>query len=421
MKNTLIFISQSYLNHATVDALEVVANYARMVLILPQGEDIDPKIAPFIDELYIVEASLTENIRPVFNLTSLITVITPEIARVGTPGKVRIFCQQEDNILVAAQVRQQLNIKGDMPEIIELFKDKIKMKAAVSNIYPQNIPKHETLDIDRMCADPAAYYDYLIENLGEKMIVKPTSAAGSFNVEIVNDITDFLRVGAMIGQDEYKFDYEIDEFISGTMYQCDSLVIDGQTTFCSILELGCTNFDFVQGKPLSVFPAIDKALYQRLYNFNQEVISELGLIDGSAHHELFIKDQTQEIVFLEIAARVPGGIGVHFHETNSNINLIDANLYLTVNKELLAKIQPVPKNNVVSALLPVTKGIIKKLNEPDILSPYAITWYVKEGGEVDCRSLIDTAGVLTFSNDDMQVLRSDFEKLQAYIPVTTEW
>lgn len=419
MKNTLVLISQCYLNYASYEALNTVAHYNRIVLVLADGEVVEPKIAPYIDELYIVESSLTENIRPVFNLAVLIKVISLEIERVGTPDKVRIFCQQEDNILVAAQARAHLNIKGDWPETIELFKDKIKMKAAVSKIYTDSLPRHEILDLARLRDDPERYYSMLTLKLGRKMIVKPTSAAGCFHVEIVNNYANFIEIAVMIAQDEYQFEYEIDEFISGTMYQCDSLVVDGQTTFCSILEQGCSNFDFVQGKPLSVFPAIDKDLYQYLYDFNQSVITELGFTDGSTHHELFIQDTTGDIIFLDIAARVPGGIGVHFHETNSNINLIDANLYLTVNRELLSKVQSAQKNNVVSALLPVGNGLVKKLNEPEIQSPFDIIWNIEEGTQVDCHSLIDTAGVLTFRNDNLEVLRSDFEKLQSYVPVTT--
>ncbi len=420
MEYTLVLISQSYLKHASYEALNTVAHSSRIVLVLAEGEIVEPKIAPYIDELYFVESSFTENVRPVFDLSALIGVISTEVDRVGTPDKVRIFCQQEDNILVAAQARENLNIKGDRPEIIEHFKDKLKMKAAVSKIYKDNIPRHEILDLARLRDDPERYYALLTLKLGHRMIVKPTSAAGSVNVEIINSYADFLKVALKIVQDEYQFDYEVDEFISGIMYQCDSLVIDGHTSFCSILELGCSNFDFVQGKPLAVFPAIDKDLYQRLYDFNQSIITELGFTDGSTHHEFFVQENTGEIIFLEIAARVPGGIGVHFHEINSNINLIDANLYLTVNRELLSKIKPAQKNNVVSALLPVGSGLVQKLNEPDIQSPFDISWTIEVGTQVDCRSLIDTAGVLTFRNDNIKVLRSDFEKLQSYVPVTTQ-
>lgn len=39
---------------------------------------------------------------------------------------------------------------------------------------------------------------------------------------------------------------------------------------------------------------------------------------------------------------------------------------------------------------------------------------------VNSRSLADTAGILTFYNDDPIVLRADFDALQHYVPTQVE-
>ncbi|WP_287814132.1 ATP-grasp domain-containing protein, partial [Pseudomonas sp.] len=260
----------------------------------------------------------------------------------------------------------------------------------------------------------------LAERLGLPLVLKPVNAAGSFEVSIIGNEAEFTRAREQVMASPFHFDYEVDEFIDGAMFQCDSFVVDGEIRYCGVLELGCTNFDFVQGKPLSVIPVADPVLKATLEAFNRDVIAALNFRNGSTHHEVFVDRRRGYPVFLEIAARVPGGIGVPYHEKNSDINLIDANLYLVAGAAALEQIRPREKNNVVSALLPLRKGRISQLNEPPIASAYSIDWKVAPGMVVDSRSLADTAGILTFCNDDPTVLRADFDALQHYVPTQVE-
>lgn len=416
MVKTLIFITQSYINFASDAALDKVRSKVRTVLILHRDEAVNARIARYIDDIVRVDGALTDNVRPVLSVEEMLVLVKHEIERAGNANDVRVFCQEECNVQGAATIRVALRIPGDTPEMVRLFRNKLEMKEAVAK-HGISVPAYEKLDRDRLCAEPEAYYNSLIEKFGKRLVIKPTSAAGSFNVTIVESYNDFLTARKIVDSEIFHFDYEVDEFISGTMYQCDSFVRHGIVVFSGILELGCTNFDFVQGKPLSVYPAIPDALRQRLFQFNQNVITALGFKDGSTHHELFFNEEDNSIVFLEIAARVPGGIGVPFHEKNSRVNLIDANLYYTVDPVWLNEIQPVTLNNVVSALLPVGHGTVVQLNEPEIESRYEIVWNIHLGAVVDSRSLVDNAGILTLYNDDKIVLRRDFEQLQNYVPV----
>ncbi|AUH01030.1 ATP-grasp domain-containing protein [Prodigiosinella confusarubida] len=415
MKKSIILVSQSYLHFASESVLSYLKENIDVILIIHESEEVHPHIKNHITRLYKVSGSFENSLRPVLDFDEVSHILAAEIKRAGSVNDLAIFCQQEDNVLLAAELRAKFNIAGDRPEIICQFRDKIEMKKAVNAIFPQALPKFERLDIESIKNDAVTYYHELVAKLGSKLIIKPTSGAGSFNVKIVDSVDDLCTAVDMINHDEHVFDYEVDEFISGKMYQCDSFIRNGKVVFSGILELGCTNFDFVLGKPLSVYPVSSHELYNKLFAFNQNIITTLGFSDGSTHHELFVKD-SGEIIFLEIAARVPGGIGVPYHTKNSNINLIDANLLLSADSPALADIKPEVKNNVVSALLPVGHGKVLSLNQPDIESVYHIDWHITVGQDVDSRSLIDTAGILTFVNDDSVVLRRDFEKLQAWIP-----
>lgn len=419
MTSTIIFLTPVYLQYASDEALGTIARRARLVLLAYRGAPVDPRLIPYFARIVPQDAALNLSVRPVLHEDAVVEVVREEIERAGSADAVRIFAQEEGNVLLAARVRARFGIPGDQPAMVERFRDKLKMKAAIAAA-GLRIPRHEPLDPERIGAETsAAYYAELRGRLGLPLVVKPINAGASINVFIARDGAAFEAACHTIRTSPYTFDYEVDEFIDGPMYQCDSFVHDGRIVYCGALELGCTNFDFVQGRPLSVYPALEPKLRARLERFNQTVIEVLGFRDGSTHHEIFHDTRRDELVFLEIAARVAGGLGVPYHQLNSNINMIDANLYLSADPALLERIEVRKRDNVVSALLPVGHGTVVKLNEPQLESRYEVRWAVKPGQVVDSKSLNDNAGILMIYNDDPVVLRRDFERLEHYVPVET--
>jgi len=422
MIRSLVLVTQAYLQYASPRLLERAAAQARLTVVLHGDEPVHPLLAPYLAHVHRLTGQMRHNLQPAFRVEDLATVVAGEVELAGgDPAAVAMFCQNEDNVLPTAQVRSSLGIAGDGPKLVRRFRDKIEMKEAVGAHLPQVLPRYRGFDVDRAAGQAAGYYAELAAGLGsQRLIVKPTVGAGSLNVATVSSPADLRAVAAMIRADDRVFDYEVDEFLDGTMYQCDSFVRGGTVIFSGILELGCSNFDMVRGQPLSVYPVADEDLYRRLFEYNQAVITVLGFRDGSTHHELFLcPDPGGRMVprFLEIAARVPGGLGVPFHERNSGINLIDANLLLALGDPAVDGLSPRTRNNVVSALLPVGHGTVVARNEPQLESPYTINWRVAVGDVVDSRSLLDNAGILSLTNEDPVILRRDFEALASYVPV----
>jgi hypothetical protein len=425
MMKTLVLVTQAYVHCASPDLLAEAAARARLVVVLDENEKLHPLLAPHVSEVYHRTGQTRLTLQPSIEVDDLAAIVHREIdAAGGDPRSVGLFCQHEDNVYPTAQVRKLTGIAGDGPELVHRFRDKLAMKAALAERLPEALPRYRRFSVDRAEADAKGYYDELAGALGTpKLVVKPTTGAGSFNVAIVNGPDDLSLAVKHIRSDDREFEYEVDEFIDGTMHQCDSFVRGGEVYFSGILELGCSNFDFVQGKPLSVYPVTDPEDYRRLFEYNQQVVSALGFRDGSTHHELFVRrdaDGGLSLKFIEIAARVPGGLGVPFHERNSGINLIDANLLLALGDPAADAPAFKSNNNVVSALLPVGHGKVVARNEPEVGSEYWIDWRISVGDTVDSRSLVDNAGILTMVNDDAVTLRRDFESLQNYVPVSCE-
>jgi hypothetical protein len=423
MIESMIFVSQTYLGFATAKTLERAASQARLSLVLHGDEEPHPKIVPYISEIYRLNGRTRSNLQPSFDTDELTVIARRELdASGGDPRKVALFCEHEDNVLPTARVRHRIGIAGDGPELVQRFRDKIVMKQALAESHPEALPRYQRLSLDRIATDHVSYYNELVSALGtKKFVVKPTTGAGSLNVTVISEPHDLLLAGEKIQSDSREFDYEVDEFVPGVMHQCDSFIRRGKVVFCGILELGCTNFDFVQGKPLSAYPVTDDQTYCQLFDFNQGVVRALGFQNGSTHHELFVRRTAGgqlSVKFIEIAARVPGGLAIPYHERNSNINLIDANILLELGDASADDLTVQRRDNMVSALLPVGHGRIVSLNEPQITSEYSIDWRVRVGDVVSSRSLTDNAGILTIVNDDRLTLRRDFESLQTYVPVT---
>ncbi|MFY9808930.1 MAG: ATP-grasp domain-containing protein [Pseudonocardiaceae bacterium] len=425
MIKNLIMVSQAYVHYATPQSLERAAAQARLTVVLHGDELVYPRLEPYVSEVHRLTGLTRYNLQPSFTPDDLAEVVTSEMQLTGgDPAEVALFCQHEDNVLPTAQVRHRFGIAGDSPDLICRFRDKIAMKEALAPHLPDALPRYRRLAVDRIAADAAAYHAELVDLLGsQRLIVKPTAGAGSVNVAVISSPDDLVQVAERISADSRAFEYEVDELLEGTMHQCDSFVRDGKVVFSGILELGCSNFDFVQGQPLSVYPVTDEVLYRQLFDYNQDVITALGFRDGSTHHELFLRRDAEGRPvprFLEIAARVPGGLGIPFHERNSGINLMDANLLLALGDPAVVHLAPQIRNNVVSALLPVGHGTVVARNEPTVTSPYTIDWRVSIGDVVNSQSLIDNAGILTLINNDPTALRKDFESLASYVPVTCE-
>ncbi|QGZ64600.1 ATP-grasp domain-containing protein [Paraburkholderia acidisoli] len=414
---TIVYIATNYLQWATPGLVSRVrASGVRMVLITYEGERVAPALAAYFDHVIPVTAALNEGVRPVLNLDEVRCAIEKEMRMVGGPNAIRILCQEEGNVHHAAMVREQLGIPGDTVAMVERFRNKLIMKQVVEDAGIRT-PKHLKFDFDAYKDNPNEYYSRLGEILGERLVLKPVDAAGSLNVSIISRFSDLQSACANIEESPYDFEYEIDEFIDGIMYQSDSFVHQGGVEFTGTFELGCTNFDFVMGKPLTGFPAVDPELKRKLEDYNARVIRALGMQNGCTHHEYFLDKKTGEPVFLEIACRAPGGVGVYFHIKNKNYNMMDAYLIQNTSPEALDELKVDARDNVVAALLPVGHGRVVSLQEPEVKSDFEIRWLIEEGSVVNSRTIADAAGILTMRNDDIEQLRIDFEALQSYTPV----
>jgi hypothetical protein len=101
--------------------------------------------------------------------------------------------------------------------------------------------------------------------------------------------------------------YEVEEFVEGTLFNCDSLVRDGTVLWTSVCRNINPCLDFAAGRSIGIYtiPA-DHSDAVVVRELSARVLTALRPPDGAIHLECFIRP-SGEPVFLELSARPPGG------------------------------------------------------------------------------------------------------------------
>ncbi|MCB9295216.1 MAG: hypothetical protein H6559_19160 [Lewinellaceae bacterium] len=341
-------------------------------------------------------------------LTSIIPSLT------GTDNQLRIVTNDEHCILLAAQVRWALGIQGSYPENVLRFTDKLAMKDALKGS-PVVLPKFTKLNRLHWGESQSNLINQLEDKLDYPMFAKPVNLGGSqltFKIEERAQLRQWLKVNA------HKADFEIDEFIEGTLYHCDSLVKDGEIIFFAPCRYAYPNYLFSKGKFCgSISITEDSAEYQELKKFNRLVLDLLRPENCATHLELF-KRENGELVFLEIAARAPGAMICQKHEKETGVNPEKVHFELQIG--LQPQLPPIPDRKVfcASGWFPKVEGRVTRIEQDiPIKSQYELSWEIQLNELLNqSDSLIQIAGSIILWNESFEELQSDFSFLSNYLP-----
>lgn len=212
-----------------------------------------------------------------------------------------LIVPDEDYITIGGHLRSKFNIPGLQREQSILARDKSLMKDVIRvNGIKTCFSKiaRKTTDFFDFCDK----YDYPI-------IVKPIDGAGSANTYKLSNVEDLNNY--LSNHVEDIIPVQLEQFIIGREFHCDSIVKEGQVIFSSVGEYLFNCLDVVQNEmPCSsiVYPEKDKnePLVERIKEMNTKVINALGIDNSVCHAEMFLSPDGQ-LYFGEIGARVGGG------------------------------------------------------------------------------------------------------------------
>ena len=336
--------------------------------------------------------------------------VLSELQRETAPAELSIHSYDEQNVLVAAQLRSYFGITGPKYEDILAFRDKcvMKQKLVAKQV---RVPKFGHYHVARFAADKAAYFRQIVSEVGLPFILKPLDSAGGDGVYKITSWADFETLPGDLGRG-----YEYEEFITGTMYSVNIISKDRKTIFGGVTEYLVNSFDVQSGKVNADINLIDHdPRVAPMIRFAESALDALGWPNGASHLELFLTAAC-ELVFLEVAARFKGMAGLAAMERNYGVALVNLSF------EAETGVESHPYDELQSycfdGVLPKKNGVVERLVEPEAQSACKLTWKVKPGEAlIQTSSLLENAGTFIMWNRDYEVLYDDFRRLASYSPI----
>lgn len=417
MKNLIIFEQRRF------EYYDIPHNYQgipRMVAVLTESgvQNFPAELRQFFAKIYTIPNTNSSN-QDAFsayrlNKSAACAVIEEEISIAGGSEHIDLVCNDEFNIQLMGWLRDKYAIPGAGEAQLTLYRDKDLMKQRLAQ-QGIRVPRHRLLDTQYAPTEVTAYFQQLTAEFGNPLVIKPLAGAGSISTHIVREIDDFIQLYLELHAS--KLSYEVEEFITGNVYHCDSLVQGDQIIFAQACEYMFQDIDYPKGKMHVSIPLLpDNPLAQRIYQFNDQVIHALGHVDGSTHMEFFYTPE-KELVFIEIAARAPGGDILTNYWRNFGIKLMPLDLRIHAGEKITIIPKPT-EEYFFTGRIPYVKGKVTHLNKPDIGSKYHIDWKINPGDIISHNSLtpMDFCASFWVSNPDYQQLYQDFKKFRQYQP-----
>jgi len=201
-----------------------------------------------------------------------------------------------------------------------LFTDKVAMKGAVTAA-GLRAPRYQECGAITDIAGFAAQQSY-------PLILKPIIGAASRGVHAVLSRTALVQLLHSIDIS----DYQCEEYIAGTVLHVDGIASCGEIGYLVASRYINNCLAYNSGVPLGSVFIDEDALTARIRSFTQRVLTTLGLTEGAFHLELILSE-TDELVFLELNARVGGAEITFLMRDLFGIDLVGAWVQLQLSGE----------------------------------------------------------------------------------------
>lgn len=313
-----------------------------------------------------------------------------------------------------SEVGRYLFENGKENTDLSQYVDKIEMKRRLADI-GITLPKYISLPYWKrqnfILSDLQS--DMISANLKMPVFVKPTRSSGSTHARRINN-NEELECWWNNIKELPDVDFEIDEYIEGTLFHCDTFISNYKFLFTQISRYSSPCADFLFGKPLGSI-ALDPSseIYSRLCEFTHRCLIALSPPkSGITHLEVFVTNE-EELVFMEVAARPPGAFVPDIYEKFLGVNIDKEHILLRIDENHIPEI----KRGSYSAgfIFPKSRGMVEKVNPPTTTSHKNCKIFIKENEIFGLPSdLSQVAAEINIWHDNFKVVEEDFNYLAKF-------
>lgn len=368
----------------------------------------------FFEKIHMIDPMTLDTILPFINQ------YLQEVKR----ENLQLVTNDEYCIPIVSQIIDNLGLRGFGEETSLRFIDKIVMKDTLAS-HGIRTPYHQLFDKDQYFKDKQLYIQNIEKNFEYPFVIKPVASFGATSFNKIHNRTEWSNHAEQIANFDVIF--QIEEFISGTVFHCDAIVKNSQIIFSSISEYIWPIALFKEGYPSgSIWLPSSDPRWTKLSEFHQRIIAAMQPPDGATHSELFISDNN-EIVFLEIATRPSGALVVSTIERITGVNVELAHFKLRLKRPLTIQEKPVT-NFSLFCYVPKKPGKVISLELPDLKSEVNVEWKIKPGDVIKPVSIDENdillrpsniAATIVLNNSDFTSLYDDFITLKTAKFITT--
>ncbi|MEH2449985.1 FAD-dependent oxidoreductase [Nostoc sp.] len=324
----------------------------------------------------------------------------------------RIVTNDECSVLLAAQLREALNLAGDRPTMIRQFTDKSYLKSILKNSLIR-VPKYLIFAQDQYRKEPVLYLKFVLEELGNHIFIKPVTGAGSEKTRRIHTVDELKAwCDSNVDSDE---EFEFNEFITGQLYNTSVVIKNGQPCYFAACKQYRPNDEFIYGHQIgNIIVREEDPEFHKLWQFSSDTLQSLKHgypKNGVLNIDLFLQEGSEEPILIEVAARTPGGLVSRMFDIYQGVRLNELHLQLQIgdSPDIILKDRNEWKYSA-SSIHPKQDGVVTAIEKPILESDVEISWQIYlEQRLKGSQSTRDVAIAILLSNHDYSTLQGDYE------------
>ena len=211
----------------------------------------------------------------------------------------------EYGVRTAAALAERWGLPGAGPVAAAALSDKLELRRLTSHLPMSSLDWREAFGPE----DAAA----ALRDTGGRVVLKPANRHASLGVQILEGPTGLDQAwertlnaldDLMLPNRSLPWRYVVEEFVEGTEFSTEALVVDGRVTFLNITLKEKATGPYPVELGHTVPAPVETALHERFAEAVAAMVDAISMGHGIVHAEWLVSDRG--LVLVECAGRIPG-------------------------------------------------------------------------------------------------------------------